>query len=68
MNLLFYFFIYLLLLLLLLLLLFLIHILGLTKREKEELKVISLVQRCSIVAVVNLFVVAFFVTASARGQ
>jgi hypothetical protein len=28
----------------------------------------SLVQRSSIVAVVNLFIVAFFVTASARGQ
>jgi hypothetical protein len=28
----------------------------------------SLVQRSSIVAVVNLFLVAFFVTASARGQ
>jgi hypothetical protein len=28
----------------------------------------TLVQRSSIVAVVNLFIVAFFVTASARGQ
>jgi hypothetical protein len=28
----------------------------------------SLVQRSSIVAVVNLFIVAFFVTANARGQ
>jgi hypothetical protein len=28
----------------------------------------ALVQRSSIVAVVNLFIVAFFVTASARGQ
>jgi hypothetical protein len=28
----------------------------------------ALVQRSSIVAVVNIFIVAFFVTASARGQ
>jgi hypothetical protein len=28
----------------------------------------TLVQRSSIVAVVNLFIVAFFVTASGRGQ
>jgi hypothetical protein len=30
--------------------------------------IIPLVQRSSIVAVVNLFIVAFFVTACARGQ